>query len=703
VRAFARGILALGLGTLVASDAAAVTTRSFNVASYKEFDEGDAEGVLVSSEGEVTPGRAKQRLAIESDAVWTATRAPDGTVYAGGLDKGQIWAISGGKVRLLASLEKETPWIGSLLVVGDTLYVGTVATGSVHALDVKSGKLSLVAKLDTDHVWALAPGDGKTIYAATGAAGKLFQIDVASKKATLVWDADEPHLLSMARAADGALWLGSAEEAILYRFDPRTKQARAVADFAGSEVKALAVSSGGVIAAVNDFDTGTGTPPAGKKPVARGQAAKPAEAGTPGTEKGTAAETAPRPGERKGKGAVWRIETDGRVEQLHATSEGYFQALAAVPGSDDVFASTGTGGKLYQIRRDRSVLTVFDVEERQVNAIMAWEGGLAFATGDSAALYTGQGAAKDAKWVSKVLDAGFPARWGNLRFRGEGGLTVETRSGNTAKPDAGWSAWQKLGATSKGGGDAQVGAVGSPGGRYLQVRVGLATGSALRQVTGYYLPQNQRARLTDVSAESDAGKAPVTTASGAAKARSPMLKLKWKVENSDGDDLAYGLEIRPEGEPVWRPVPMGPAGEPFTKLEYEWNTESVPDGIYRARVTVHDGRANPAEHSLSHQLISPPFLVDNGRPLVADLTVKYPSATGRATDSFSRIDEIAWSLDGGDWQIAYPKDGIFDDVSESFSVRLPDGLAPGLHTLAVRVADEADNIGAASVTFKVGK
>jgi hypothetical protein len=49
------------------------------------------------------------------------------------------------------------------------------------------------------------------------------------------------------------------------------------------------------------------------------------------------------------------------------------------------------------------------------------------------------------------------------------------------------------------------------------------------------------------------------------------------------------------------------------------------------------------------------------------------------------------------------QDGIFDSVSEAFSLELPRGLAPGLHTLSVRVADEADNIGAASVTFRIGK
>ena len=37
------------------------------------------------------------------------------------------------------------------------------------------------------------------------------------------------------------------------------------------------------------------------------------------------------------------------------------------------------------------------------------------------------------------------------------------------------------------------------------------------------------------------------------------------------------------------------------------------------------------------------------------------------------------------------------------TLKLPDGLKAGAHLLSIRVADEADNIGAASVTFRVGK
>ena len=42
-----------------------------------------------------------------------------------------------------------------------------------------------------------------------------------------------------------------------------------------------------------------------------------------------------------------------------------------------------------------------------------------------------------------------------------------------------------------------------------------------------------------------------------------------------------------------------------------------------------------------------------------------------------------------------------DDLAEVLRIQLPRDLSRGVHTLAIRVADEAGNIGSASVTFRV--
>src|SRR5262249_17906713 len=146
--------------------------------------------------------------------------------------------------------------------------------------------------------------------------------------------------------------------------------------------------------------------------------------------------------------------------------------------------------------------------------------------------------------------------------------------------------------------------------------------------------------------------------------------------------------------------PLGGA-EPLTKTELDWNTEAVPDGNYLVRVLASDERANPKDRATEAELVSQPFLVDNRKPELDPMQVKYPYVSGRAHDSFSPIAELAFSVDGGDWQIIYPQDGLYDELSERFTLRLPQGLTAGTHTLAVRASDGAGNLGASQVTFKV--
>src|SRR3982750_3407000 len=95
---------------------------------------------------------------------------------------------------------------------------------------------------------------------------------------------------------------------------------------------------GGGVAAANDpaeQPPATAKTPAqvesAEKPnAAKGQAAKPPEVGSkPGADKDPVPVTdLGRKGAKKGKGALFRVSKDGRLEQLHALTQTYFTALA---------------------------------------------------------------------------------------------------------------------------------------------------------------------------------------------------------------------------------------------------------------------------------------------------------------------------------------------------------------------------------------
>jgi len=230
--------------------------------------------------------------------------------------------------------------------------------------------------------------------------------------------------------------------------------------------------------------------------------------------------------------------------------------------------------------------------------------------------------------------------------------------------------------------------------------------SVLQDISIYYLPHNQRARVTEVTlgdapaaaAPTGAGATPIPAlAPGAPRVHSPTLKLRWKVENPDGDELIYKLWFRRDGDAVWRPL-GGP--DPLAKPEYDWNTESVPDGRYVIRVWASDEKVTPAGQSLDHLFESPPFLVDNTKPEVLGLAVRGDVVTGRAHDALSVISAIEYAIDGGDWRPALADDGLLDERDEAFTIHLPKSLPPGPHIVNARAWDSADNVGTARIEMR---
>jgi hypothetical protein len=697
-------IVSVIAAALVGSSSAGTTTKTFRQVTAKDFEEGEAVGTSVLPAGEVVPGLVTTRTSIDAAFVWCAVLGHDGeTAYFGTGDEGRIFSVPlrGGPdvkaaARWLAKLD--AAWVTALAVRKDGfLLAGTTPGGRVFTVNPKSGEARALGQVSAGHVWALVRDDQAALtYVGSGSPGKIFAIDDRGK-VRQVWDSRDKHVVSLMKDTDGTLLAGTSENAILYRVHGDGRAA-ALQDFEAEEVRAVVRAPAGLFVAVNDFDK-TSIAPAPPGPVAAkgtkivlGTSGPPASAGS-----------LPRPGARKAKAAVYRIEDDGRIEQVFALADGYLTALS-VADDGSVFAAAGTQGHVFRVTPDGTASLVIDVPERQALTLVRSGATLVVGTGDVAGIYSARPpATPGGVYVSKVLDAEFPARWGTLRWLGNH-VTFETRSGNTAKPDAGWAMWRSLDRNQiepPGG----AGHVASPGARYLQYRATLpAAASRLRGVTTNYLPQNQRARITEVTLADAAGATVAVAVAGATTtsarpAHSAVLKLRWKTENPDGDELVYRILFRQASESVWRPL-TNAAADPLTKAEYDWNTEGIPDGLYIVRVTASDERAQPRDRALLSNLDSTPLLVDNRKPDVVDVTVHYPAVTGRARDDGSAIAQIEFSVDGGEFQLVSPVDGIADDPVESFSFKLP-ALARGPHALAIRATDSAENIGAAQTMVTV--
>jgi hypothetical protein len=262
----------------------------------------------------------------------------------------------------------------------------------------------------------------------------------------------------------------------------------------------------------------------------------------------------------------------------------------------------------------------------------------------------------------------------------------------------GWSDWAAPAEIAAAGGGATGGRTVSPSGRYLQFRATLDSEDAsLRRVSTYYVPGNEATAIEEVTVEPASKETLPTLKDTAAKPRSPVVKVKWKIENPDSDETSYTLEVRRDGEANWRPIVTGKT--PLTATNWEWNTETFPDGWYRLRVTSSDASANSPDRAQTATRTTPLFALDNTRPTIEGLVVSGGKATARASDVLSPIAEMSFSVDDGPWQLGTCDDGIFDHLAESVRVDLPKKLSSGIHTLAIRVADAAGNIASTSVTF----
>lgn len=716
-RSIAASAALLSLWLAPVLSAQAVVTATWTVESYKDFDKGEAKSAFITSLGEVKPGWDTSRTELEVDGVWSSVRTDDGSLLVGTDDGGSIYRIARGKgkgkdkVSKLATIKSAVATVSLALGADGTLYAGTMPAGEVWKIDTGSGKADKLATLtDAETVWSLTLSkDGKTLYAGTGPKGALWSIDVKSGKSKTVFSSEDKRITALVTANDGAIWLGTSDKAQVFRYDPKRKATRAIADFSGNEITALADAGDSVMVAANDFNepstTGIKTKSAVAKSKGKGKEGEkpkmPSAGDEPGADSSPSSSSEPvRVRSRKGKGALYRVFSDGRMEQMHALTATYYTDLT-VTSKGQIFAGAGDKGRIYLIDTDDSVSTAYDVEERIIAAMFHDDKtGLTFVTSDAAAMYRTTGIAKKAEYLSDVYDTKVPSQFGKLVWHASGAIKVETRSGNTAKPGVGWSQFAAPKNARNGGGGSRSARVASPAGRYVQYRVSFTSGDAVvRKTRMYYLPHNRPSELSDVTVAPSGETKGLTLATGAASPRSPIMKLKWKVENPDGDKTRYKLAVRREGDALWRPIAT--EKKPLTSKSYSWNTETFPDGYYRLRVTAIDDRSNSADRARETHKTTPLFLIDNQKPTVAGVSVSYPKVAARASDDMSPISEMAYSVDDGPWRVGTTTDGMFDDLTEMLRISLPDDLSPGVHTLAIRVADERGNIGSASVTFRV--
>uniref|UniRef100_A0A832I0L9 WD40 repeat domain-containing protein n=1 Tax=Eiseniibacteriota bacterium TaxID=2212470 RepID=A0A832I0L9_UNCEI len=672
---------------LAAAPARAADTQWWIADAPADHARSESRGVVVRADGALELGPAAASAAADSlDVVWALAVLADGSV-----------ALAGAHGRIDRWTEREgvRPWVRlpvgqvlSLAVDGDRLLAGTGPDGLVYRIGAR-GDTALAARTGERYVWGIAPAGRDAWWLATGTRGRLLKLEAG--RVRTVHDSDESNLVSLTPDGRGGAFAGGDSKGRIYH--ARADQTvRTVFDASEDEVRGLALAPDGALYA----------------------AALSAQAvtGADGDDDGPAPVKSAVTG---GRAVVYRVIPDSVVQSWWTSPHPFVYALLARP--DGVLAASGNRAGLFLIERGGASQWL-STAQGQFTALAARADGATFAaTSNPAVLWRlGPGRAARGELTGPALDARRMARFGRLAWRGSaGGGRVElyARSGNTDPPDTTWSPWRG-GATDPAGREA-----GAPPARYLQWRIALEGGAPrVESVSAAWREQNLPPRLEDlavapqgvgfregeltprseaVTQQLPGGQKVEFSLSAPANPRQlrelPMWArglrtAQWKGSDPNGDPLVYRVDAAPDGGGPWLEV-----AKDLTQAAVTWDTQAVPDGRWRLRVTASDAAANALGEEGVTELVSEPFTVDNTPPTIPALEARGEAGSlvveGRAEDAVGPVSRLELSVDDGDWRAVTPDGGLADDPVVTFRVRLP--AAAGERTIAVRAVDLAGN------------
>jgi len=175
--------------------------------------------------------------------------------------------------------------------------------------------------------------------------------------------------------------------------------------------------------------------------------------------------------------------------------------------------------------------------------------------------------------------------------------------------------------------------------------------------------------------------------------------FQWTTTDKNQDTLEYDIYYRAEGERTWKVLKRD-----LEDNFYTISSDTLPDGTYVVRIVASDQPSNPPDLALRGELESRPFTIDNTPPLVTMTLDRIENRRARVAidvaDQTSTLTLAEVAIDTGDWRPVFPKDGIIDSKSESFSY-LSGELTPGEHVIAFRVYDQNDNAGMGKLVVRI--
>lgn len=683
--------------------------------SFEDFSAGELLSVSLRADGELGLAPNLELIGNIPEAyVWAVGESTDGSVFVAAGTEGRVYRFAPGAAGADPDIFFAADGTVHAMTVGPqgSVYVAASPGGRIWRLapdaEAATDQEPPFYTTDSAYVWSLAVDEQGVVYAGTGDDGSIHRID-ADGNGEVLYDSSAAHVTSLSFDESGNLLAGTSDNGHLYRVGA-DGDVFVLFDAPMKQITGIVPTAAGVYFAA----------------LERGAA----EASASSDESSSTAS-----GGEAQQGAVYLLHADGFIEQLWGSDERSPYALAAA--AEGVVVGTGNEARLLSVMPGPRTALLADAEAAQITALARTAESTLVGTSNLGRVYRLHTTYRDrGEFVSQVKDTATVSRWGRLRWRGDlpsgGSIRLYSRSGNTADPDETWSDWSAAYEDSSGS------PVTSPAARFVQWKAELARGDngatpVLQWVELVYVQRNLRPEVASFTVH-PAGviyrqnssfedslpigrlPSPVRQAldaqqggNGGAGGTSSFLgqayylpgsqTFTWDAADANGDRMSYSLWYRGESEQAWKPIV-----EDLGEAVYLWDTATVPDGLYRARIVVTDAPSNPAGEELEGTRTSQPLVVDNTPPRVDNLTAVVDGGTaqvsGVAIDETSLIRAMEYSVDGGAWRAVLPADGLPDAAQENIGFRTM-MLEPGEHTIVVRVTDTALNGGTEKVVVSV--
>src|SRR5882762_4695627 len=702
----------------------------WQISSRAELLKGEARGVSVTDTGTLTLAPKLSHLFNSEQAyVWSTAIDAAGNVYLGTGHDGKLFRIAADGKGSLLFKSSELDVTALAIAKDGAVFAATSPDGKVYRV-AAGGKAEVYFDPPDKYIWSLAVMNDGSLAVGTGDTGKLYRVRAAGAKpeSSLLINTNQTHVMSLTVTKQGDLIAGTDPGGLVLRISPDGK-AFGLYDAPLREIHALASAPDGSIYALALSEAASTARGAGQASsvTQHGEAAAAVTSVTVSAGEEAAAAMvaqATQPARSRNdlsnvRSAVFHILPDGGSDVVWSSTSVTGFAVTAARGG--VLIGTSDKGRIYFVTDDGRDTLLLQSTEGQISSLIARGVDVFAASSNQGKLFRfGESLVNEGSYESPVRDAKLVDTWGRIWWRGTGPIALQTRSGNSERPDTTWSDWSATYTDAKGS------QITSPKARFIQWRAVLrGTGGvrpALDDVNVAYLPRNvapgvlaitvlpagvallQQPQIQlDPNIESSGLDASIFGMIAQAPPRRLYQRgaraLQWQGEDRNNDTLEYAVYYRSLNETTFRLLK-----DHIRENFYTVDGASLADGRYVFKVIASDALDNPPGYALSGERISEPVDIDNTPPVVR--VAAPPQITGDRVrvvfdveDSTGRIKRADVSIDGGLWHEVFPDDGIADSPHERYSLDLA-VAGGGEHTISIRAFDNSNNVGNVSIAVR---